>query len=313
MSSKALIPIPNDIQKYIWPLYKKLQYTHWLSEEIPYDDDILPWSRLESKIKTPLIYINAFFVNADSEITGIIEDKLRCYFIDNQHIQAIYSAISSNEFVHNEVYSMYVHKVLPKEDYKYEILADTFKFKIDKMAWINHKYKTEPESIGLYLILQIINEGLFFNSSFCIIKWVSDYMNHILPTLNVINDFVSSDEGLHTELSIVLYNHYIDHKLSQDKVYELFNEAIEVEYSYLDSILEEELDILTRKNIRDHVEHVANTQIKDLGYPAMKETQTVFGFMYKHSIRNRMSDFFTCVNTDYRKFDWLSLDEYSNI
>ena len=50
-----------------------------------------------------------------------------------------------------------------------------------------------------------------------------------MPGLTSSNEFIARDEGLHTDFACLLYSKYIKNKLDKNTVYEMFEEAIDIE------------------------------------------------------------------------------------
>ena len=54
-----------------------------------------------------------------------------------------------------------------------------------------------------------------------------------MPGLTSSNEFIARDEGLHTDFACLLYSKYIKNKLDKNTVYEMFEEAIDIEVNLL--------------------------------------------------------------------------------
>ena len=50
------------------------------------------------------------------------------------------------------------------------------------------------------------------------------------------NELISRDEGLHTDFACLMYSHLVD-KLSQERVYQIVCEAVELEIEFLTDAL----------------------------------------------------------------------------
>jgi len=306
---KSLIPVP-DANLGIWKLYDDLLSRHWVAKEVSFIDDLVNWRSMHPDIKRTLIYINAFFVNADSIITDIIEERIRVHFKDNQHIQAMFAAIEANEFVHNETYSRYVSNVF-EDDVRDKILTNQFVQPVDGIAWINEQYHSAEDNIAEILILQIIMEGLNFYNKFAYIYWVSDHYMNILPALYRINELVAPDENIHVMNSIELFLNHVPTSLKppKERVHQLMEDAIRIETSWWEHVLTEMKD-MTLENVRTHIEYIANEQVRMLGYEPMKKVSMPFKFMHRQSIINKSSDFFVDAG-EYRNTSMANIEIYS--
>jgi len=61
-----------------------------------------------------------------------------------------------------------------------------------------------------------------------------------MPGLTFSNEFISRDEGLHTEFACLLYRHIVN-KVSQEKVYEIICDAVKNEQEFITDALPVEL------------------------------------------------------------------------
>lgn len=81
------------------------------------------------------------------------------------------------------------------------------------LKWIN-----DANSFAERLIAFAAVEGIFFSGSFCAIFWIKK--RGLMPGLTFSNEFISRDEGLHTEFACLLYK-YIQNKIPTERIYEI--------------------------------------------------------------------------------------------
>jgi ribonucleotide reductase beta subunit family protein with ferritin-like domain len=61
-----------------------------------------------------------------------------------------------------------------------------------------------------------------------------------MPGLTFSNELISRDEGLHTDFACLLYS-MLNNKLSQERIYEIICEAVEIEKIFISEALPVEL------------------------------------------------------------------------
>ena len=61
-----------------------------------------------------------------------------------------------------------------------------------------------------------------------------------MPGLTFSNELISRDEGLHTDFACLLYT-MLDNKLTQDEIYDIIGEAVEIEKKFITDALPVEL------------------------------------------------------------------------
>ena len=101
------------------------------------------------------------------------------------------------------------------------------------MKWINHCDSFAARLVGFAAV-----EGIFFSGSFCSIFWLKK--RSLMPGLTFSNELISRDEGLHCDFACLLYS-MLNNKLTQDQIYEIILEAVEIEKEFVSEALPVEL------------------------------------------------------------------------
>jgi ribonucleotide reductase beta subunit family protein with ferritin-like domain len=123
------------------------------------------------------------------------------------------------ENIHSEMYSLLIDTYIKDTAEKNYLLraienVPVIKKKADwALKWIN-----DAQSFAERLIAFAAVEGIFFSGSFCAIFWIKK--RGLMPGLTFSNEFISRDEGLHTEFACLLYK-YIQNKLPTERIYEI--------------------------------------------------------------------------------------------
>ena len=170
--------------------------------------------------------------------------------------------------------------------------------KLDNM--LNHMLDDKRISLAQVIMANCIMEGLFFAGSFAAIFWVNHYYKGILPGLALANEWISRDEGLHTDFAILLYRKYIVNKLPESTVHQMFREAVDVETNFINTALPIGLRGMNSLLMTQYVQFVADQLLQDLGYAKLFDEANPFEFMDKQSISVRIADFFVKSNiTEY--------------
>lgn len=155
----------------------------------------------------------------------------------------------------------------------------------------------EPKPmLAKQILINLIMEGLFFQGSFCIIFWVNHQYGGKLPGLTKANEFISRDEGMHTDFGIGLYIKKIMCKLPQKEVHEIMNEAVEIEIEFMEEALPSDLLNMNPVLMAKYIKFVADKLLSDLGYDTLYNVTNPFEFMKKQSVSVRISDFFMDAN-----------------
>jgi len=120
-----------------------------------------------------------------------------------------------------------------------------------------------------------------------------------MPGLTFSNEFISWDEGLHTEFACLLYKHIVN-KLSQEKVYEIISDAVKCEQEFITDALPVELIGMNSKLMAQYIEFVADRLIFSLGYPKLYKSENPFEWMDMISLQGK-TNFFEKRVAEYQK------------
>jgi len=291
----------------LWDCYKKQQGSFWIQEEIDLSEDKKQWVTLDPDIKFFLKHVLAFFSTSD-EIVG---DNLSLRFIQEVKIpEAVtcYRYQSMMEDIHSDVYSLFVEELIPNPEERADVFnaINTMPVVADKARWAK-KWIVSDAPFAVRLIAFACVEGIFFSGSFCAIDYLAKL--NIMPGLRFANEFISRDEGQHTEFACKLYN-YIEDKLGFDKVREIIDDAVEIEKSFVTSALSVGLLGINKELMCKHIEYCANLLAKDLGYDILyPDSQNCpFTFMKIRTLQTK-TNFFEAKVSEYKKYGSMSTQE----
>jgi ribonucleoside-diphosphate reductase beta chain len=107
-----------------------------------------------------------------------------------------------------------------------------------------------------------------------------------MPGLTVSNEFISRDEGLHTDFACLLYSK-IQNRLSRTKAHKLIKEAVRIEKEFITEAIPCAMIGMNSKMMGHYIEFVADRLLVQLGYPKMYETPNPFPFMERISLEGK--------------------------
>lgn len=287
------------IYKDIWELYKTHQNSIWKAEELysilAKDND---WEKLNKKEQHFISYILAFFAASDNLVNENLAERFlndvqfeeaKCFYRFQLHIEA----------VHSEVYSLLIDKYIQDENEKNKLFDAMNEISCikQKAQWMT-KWINSGKSFAHRLLAFAFVEGIYFSSSFCTIFWFME--RNLLPGLTKSNEWISRDEGLHVQFAILLYNNYIVNKISQDEIFEMITEAVDIEIEFVNGSLPYDLLNMNKRLMGKYVKFVADDMLVRLGYSRLYHVKNPFKFMEKQSIGVRLSNFFENNPTEYK-------------
>ena len=291
----VLFPIKyNDIYEE----YKKAESSFWTSNEIDLSKDLNDWEKLNENEKYFIKNIIGFFAGSD----GIIMENLAQRFLNDieiPEIRAFYSYQIFNENVHSETYSLLIDTYIKDNNEKIKIFnsIENIPCVAKKAKWAYKWIENKDVNFATRLIAFAIVEGIFFSGSFCAIYWLKK--RGMMPGLTFSNELISKDEGTHCYFACLLYS-YIKNKLKSEIVYEIIEEAVEIEKEFITDSIPCNLIGMNADLMKQYIEFVSDRLLIQLGYEKKWNSENPFDFMEMISLRPK-ANFFELRVGEYAK------------
>jgi hypothetical protein len=162
------------------------------------------------------------------------------------------------------------------------------------MRWITDK----DASFAMRLIAFAVVEGIFFSGAFCSIFWLKE--RGLMPGLCMSNEFISRDESLHTEFAVLLYS-TLKNRLSQDTVYNIVKEAVEIEEEFINDSIPCNLLGMNTTLMSEYIHFVADRLVVQLGYEKIYNARNPFAFMDRICLSQKTNFFEFQTTSEYAK------------
>ena len=278
----VLLPIQYDD---VYKMYKSLVSVRWIVEEVDMSKDKKDFDTLTANEKHFIKCVLGFFAGSD----GIVNENLAMNFANEIQIpeaKAFYTEQMSNETVHNETYCRLIDTYFPDKQDKNAVFQaiQTMPFVAKKARWAMDWIANKDATFATRLVAFAIIEGVFFSGAFCAIFWFKE--RNLLPGLTLSNEFISRDEGLHTDFACLLYRK-LKNRLSSESVYTIFREAVAIEKEFILEALPCALIGMNSVLMGQYIEFVANRLIVQLGYEKLFEAKNPFAFMERLSLEGK--------------------------
>lgn len=288
----VLFPIEHDD---VFKMYKDLVSVRWIAEEVDTAKDLPQYLALTANERHFINRILGFFAGSD----GIVNENLAMNFANEvqwPEAKAFYSEQMANETVHSETYSRLIDAYIQDKAEKLDTLRSirTMPFVEKKAKWAMQWMSGEDADFATRLIAFAAVEGIFFSGAFCSIFWFKQ--RGIMPGLTVSNEFISRDEGLHTDFACLLYSKIVN-RISKTKVHKLIKEAVRIEKEFITEAIPCAMIGMNSKMMSHYIEFVADRLLVQLGYPKMYETANPFAFMERISLEGKDNFFEKRVST----------------
>ena len=273
----------------VWEMYKKMFDCMWRAEEIDLSKDLVHWERLSENEQHFIKMILAFFSSSD----GIVLENLGMRFLSEVQIpeaRAAYGFQLMMENVHSETYSLLIDTYIKDSAEKKKLFEaiDNFPCIKKKADWAIKWIQDKRSSFAARLVAFACVEGIFFSGAFCSIYWLKK--RGLMPGLTFSNELISRDEGMHTDLAVMLFNK-LNKKLNKTKIKEIIKEAVTIEKEFICEALPCKLIGMNSKLMSQYIEFVADRLLVQLGCTKEYKSANPFDFMEMISLEGKTNFF----------------------
>lgn len=291
----TIFPVIHD---KVWEMYKKAEGSFWTAEELDLSKDRTDWEKLTANEQHFIKHVLAFFAASD----GIVNENLAMNFMKEvqwAEARCFYGFQIAMENIHGETYSLLIDTYIKDSVEKAHLFnaIETIPCVKKKAEWAIHWMQSEDADFASRLMAFAAVEGIFFSGAFCAIFWLKE--RGVMPGLTTSNEFISRDEGLHTEFACLLYS-YLEHKLSKTKAHAMIREAVRCEKEFILEALPCALIGMNSKMMSQYLEFVADRLLVQLGYPKIWNVTNPFPFMERIALEGK-DNFFEKRVSNYSK------------
>jgi len=301
----VILPIEyNDI----WQMYKKAEASFWTAEEVDLSKDLADWDKLKPDEQYFVSHVLAFFAASD----GIVNENLVERFMKEVQVpeaRCFYGFQIAIENIHSEMYSLLIDTYIkdPVERDRLFNAIETVPAVKKKAEWALRWIDNDDVCYAERIVAFACVEGIFFSGSFASIFWLKK--RGLMPGLTFSNELISRDEGLHTDFACLMYKHLLN-KLSQERVYQIVRNAVEIEIEFLTEALPVALIGMNSKLMTQYIKFVADRLLKELQCEKIFKVENPFDFMENISLEGK-TNFFEKRVGEYQKMGVMSTKEES--
>lgn len=303
----SLMPLrhPAIFANYIAQTKKR-----WTPSEVDLSQDKKDWDeRLTNDERYFIKNILGFFAGSDAVVNANISENMLKYFSPLEIIMC-YQEQASVENIHNIQYNLFIDTYITDETEKLDLFnaIETNPAIKMKKEWCETWMKSD-KPISLKIIAFAIMEGVFFSGAFAAIFWLKD--RGILKGLLTGNHFIAPEESLHVALAVLIYA-LMKNKITQAIVYEMFDQAVEIEDMFINQSLPCKLLGMNSKLMSDYIRYVADILLVQLGCDRKYYTNMGLEYMGKIDVYAK-ENFFENKTHNYEEpqvnsRDWVMLD-----
>jgi ribonucleoside-diphosphate reductase subunit M2 len=273
----------------IWNMYLKHVSCFWRAEEIDLSKDRDDWNKLTNDEKHFISTVLAFFAASD----GIVMENLGLRFLTDVKLaeaRSFYSFQIAMENIHSQTYSLLIDSYI-QDPFQKQILFDALEHFpcIHKKANWAQKWIQSESSFAKRLIAFACVEGIHFSGAFASIFWLKK--RGLMPGLTFSNELISRDEALHTEFAILLYNKLLFTRLTEEEVFAIVKEAVDIEIEFICEALPCRLLGMNSILMSQYIQFIADRLLLQLGYNKMFNIGNPLDFMDFISVEQKTNFF----------------------
>ena len=240
----------------------------------------------------------AFFAASD----GIVNENLAQNFsteVTVAEARCFYGFQIAIENIHSEVYSLLIDTYIrdPAEKSRLLNAIETVPCVQRKAAWALKWLDATKASFAERMVAFAAVEGIFFSGSFCAIFWLKK--RGLMPGLAFSNELISRDEGMHCDFACLMYSKLVN-KLSQERLFEIIGEAVEIECEFVRSALPVELIGMNSALMAQYIRFCADRLLVSLGCDKKYMAGNPFDWMESISLQGK-TNFFEKRVSEYSK------------
>lgn len=298
----TIFPFDADYQD-VWEMYKTQQAAFWKAEEIDFSKDYDDFLTLNKEEQHFIKMTLGFFAASD----GIVNFNLRERFMNEvqvMEVQVSYSWQMMMENIHGETYSKMLDNLIKDHDERAKLFnaIETIPA-VKKMADWAFRWIHSPKSYAYRVVAFAIVEGIFFSGSFAAIFWLKKYKNHgksFMDGLIKSNEFISRDEGMHTDFACLLYGK-LKYKLKQTTIEIIIREAVVISQEFLTQSIPCKFIGMNTDLMNQYIEYIADRLIVALGYKKIyHHKECPFSFMESIGLSGK-NNFFESRTSEYQQ------------
>jgi len=294
----CVFPVSN---KAAWTFYKLLEASMWSAQEIDFSKDLQDWKKMNNDEQFFIKRTLAFFASSD----GIVNENLVENFyqeVECSSCKQFYAAQIFQEAVHSETYSLLINEYVTDKTEKAMLFnaVEHFPSVQRKAEWCFKYTNRDRATFVERLIAFAVCEGIFFSGSFCAIFFMKK--RNLLPGLCFSNELISRDEGQHRDFAVMLYRQCVEEGfgLSDEKVYTIVREAVDIELEYVSESLPVDLIGMNKRDMKLYVKFVSDHLLRALSHSTLYNVENPFHWMELVSLSSK-SNMFERRVSEYQK------------
>ena len=286
------------IYQDLYDMGVKAEEAIWTTGEIDLSRDIVDMAKLTKDQRHFILHVLAFFAGSD----GIVIENLGLRFLREVVVpecRYFYGIQLGMETVHSKTYSLLISTYVESVEQQHELFRaieeiPTIKAKADWAV----RYIESDAGFAQRVFAFALVEGLFFSGSFAAIFYLKTL--GLMPGLTFANELIARDEGMHCDFAILLYNKYLQRRLTDEQAHAMVRDAVAIESEFVGTALPVNMLGMNRALMTQYIEFVADRLLASAGHPKIYKATNPFPWMNQISVETK-TNFFEGRVAEYKK------------
>ncbi|WJE87979.1 ribonucleoside diphosphate reductase small subunit [Phage C48C1] len=256
--------------KYPWAveLSKKHEEIHWIEDEAELSEDVQDWkTKLTDSEKEFITHVLRLFTQSDVQVGENYHELLIPKFKNNE-VRNMLSSFAAREAVHQRAYALLNDTLgLPDEDF-HKFLE--YKEMADKIDFMKEGETNSHTGLALALAQSVFNEGMSVFASFVMLLNFQRFGK--MKGMATIVEWSIRDETIHVQGNSKLFREFCEEhpRIVNDelksKIYQMAENSVKLEEKFIQLAFKgNEVQGLTKKEVRDYIRHIADRRLLQLG------------------------------------------------
>jgi len=256
--------------KYPWAveLSKKHEEIHWIEDEAELSEDVQDWkTKLTDSEKEFITHVLRLFTQSDVQVGENYHELLIPKFKNNE-VRNMLSSFAAREAVHQRAYALLNDTLgLPDEDF-HKFLD--YKEMADKIDFMKEGETNSHTGLALALAQSVFNEGMSVFASFVMLLNFQRFGK--MKGMATIVEWSIRDETIHVQGNSKLFREFCEEhpRIVNDelksKIYSMAENAVKLEEKFIQLAFKgNDVQGLTKKEVRDYIRHIADRRLLQLG------------------------------------------------
>ena len=269
----SLLQQSKTYKPFLYPwavdITKKHEEIHWVEDEAELSEDIQDWkTKLSNDEKDFITQVLRLFTQSDVQVGENYYELLIPKFKNNE-VRNMLGSFACREAIHQRAYALLNDTLgLPDEEFhaflEYTEMAD-------KIEFMSEGNPNTQMGLAQIMAQSVFNEGMSLFASFVMLLNFQRFGK--MKGMGTIVEWSIRDESMHVQGIAKLFREFCDEhpRIVNDelksKIYTMAKQAVKLEDRFIKLAFNgnDEVQGLTKQEVRDYIRHIADRRLLQLG------------------------------------------------